>query len=127
MLTSYNENVTVVKDITSEDIQTLDHAFSDCTDLVVDVEAVDLSRKGDVSLVSIATRTHDEQILEAIANNKMLECLKMTEYYHAFCVNANVKEILVKNPGTFIGKGGSNIKALRHHTNTWATERRVQL
>lgn len=241
MLTSYNENVTVVKDITSEDIQTLDHAFSDCTDLVVDVEAVDLSREGDVSLVSIATRTHcylfdvldctsitdnticylkrlledeskkkvvhdcrmdsdalehickvriknvhdtscfhtvlhgekevslnnllayynitkntvrdrnvykqnhafwatrpltdqmiewasndvlklfqvyDEQILEAIGNNKMLECLKMTEYYRTFCVNANVKEILVKNPGAFIGQGGSNIKALRHRTNT---------
>lgn len=241
MLTSYNENVTVVKDITSEDIQTLDHAFSDCTDMVVDVEAVDLGRFGNLSLISIATRNHcylfdvldctsvtdgiilylkrlledkskkkivhdcrmdsdalkhiakvqlknvhdtscfhtvlwgerevklnnllafhkiventvrngnvydnnhafwatrpltdqmiewasndvlklfrvhDEQILQVIANNKMLECLEMTEDYRTFCVNASVKEILVKNRGAFIGQGGSNIKALRHRTNT---------
>jgi exonuclease 3'-5' domain-containing protein 1 len=58
MLTSHKENVTVVKDITDEDAKTLDTAFADATVLVLDMEAVDLGREGNVSLVSIATRTH---------------------------------------------------------------------
>ena len=58
MLTSARENVTIVENMTDTDVSALDAVFSDVNELVLDAEAVDLSRKGNLSLVSIATRQH---------------------------------------------------------------------
>ena len=58
MLTSARENVTIVENMTDTDVSALDAVFSDVNELVLDAEAVDLSRKADLSLVSIATRQH---------------------------------------------------------------------
>lgn len=58
MLTAFNENVTIVKTPTTEDIAALDAAFLDTKEFVLDAEGVDLGRGGNLSLVSVATRKH---------------------------------------------------------------------
>ena len=240
MLTPHKKNVTIVQNMTATDVAALDAVFSDVNELATDAEGVDLSRKGNLSLISIATRQHcytfdildctlqdpmvpflrklleddsktkiihdcrmDADALEHIckirlanvhdtscfhtvltdrneinlndllahhkievnavrdgnvykqnhahwaerpltdrmiewASNdvlklfevydlqkqlaekegKMPACLAMCEQYRTFAVNAQVTEIHVNNVGRFFGRHGSNIKALRKHTNT---------
>ena len=58
MLTPHKENVTIVQNMTDTDVSALDAVFSDVNELATGCQAVDLSRKADLSLVSIATRQH---------------------------------------------------------------------
>lgn len=59
MISSHNQYVSVVKNMTQDDVKILDEVFSKSNDLALDVEGVDLGRRGDVSLVTIATRDNE--------------------------------------------------------------------
>ena len=78
MLTAFNENVTIVKTPTSEDIAALDAAFLDSKEFVLDAEGVDLGRGGNLSLLSIATRQHCYlfDILECSKQDPMVDFLR---------------------------------------------------
>ena len=78
MLISALENVTIVKNMTATDVAALDAVFSDVNELATDAEGVDLSRKGDLSLVSIATRQHcyTFDILDCTLQDPMVHFLR---------------------------------------------------
>ena len=78
MLTPHKDNVTIVENMTDTDVSALDAVFSDVNELVLDAEAVDLSRKADLSLVSIATRQHcyTFDILKCTLQDRMVHFLQ---------------------------------------------------